>query len=177
MEITFQAFQELIAGETNDTNGFEVPLLGHILFCWRFQTCFVFRFVSWLLVIDSRKFLGGIISIFVALTSPFLLVESSFLCWHLLFWQVKFGETLIFTDSRHMIKSWNNIYIHTYILLTDQITKPCLKHVLRIMILLGSTEHRNPFWNHPRRRRLGRRRTGPKWDRHGTVLLQLGYHQ
>ena len=30
MEITFQAFQELIAGETNDTNGFEVPLLGHI---------------------------------------------------------------------------------------------------------------------------------------------------
>ena len=78
----------------------------------------VFRFVSWLLVIDSRKFLGGIISIFVALTSPFLLVESSFLCWHLLFWQVKFGQTLIFTDSRRMIKWWNKyicIYIYMYI--------------------------------------------------------------
>jgi hypothetical protein len=76
----------------------------------------VFRFVSWLLVIDSRKFLGGIISIFVALTSPFLLVESSFLCWHLLFWQVKFGQTLIFTDSRHMIKWWKMyIYICIYI--------------------------------------------------------------
>ena len=138
----------------------------------------VFRFVSWLLVIDSRKFLGGIISIFVALTSPFLLVESSFLCWHLLFWQVKFGQTLIFTDSRRMIKWWNNVYIYTHIhtCLTDQITKPCLKHGTLRMILLGY--HRNPFWTHPRRRRLGRRHRalgraemGPPWYCASTVRI------
>ena len=59
------------------------------------------------------------------------------------------------------------IYVYTYILLTDQITKPCL-HVLRIMILLGYTENRNMKSSQAQAAwKKAPGEMGPKWDRHG----------